>query len=777
MRERIHRALNDDHMSPDELRSLIRDLWQQIETDMPQTQVALEESENLLSSIYNTVDVGICITNEQGYFVRVNRAYCDIYGYQPEELLGNPFTLVVPPENHTYAQELHDRFIAGEPEIPAEWQVVHRSGRPLTIAASAVLLERRTGERLKITVVNDITERKRSEAALRESQRFIERMAETQPNILYVLNLDERRNIYANQAITNTLGYTPEEIQAMGGAFFSKLLHPDDMAPMQAHLDRFHDAANDIVEIDYRMKHRAGEWRWLSSREVVFTRDENNRPTEILGIAADVTEKRKAEEALHHAKQQAESASQAKSTFLAKMSHELRTPLNAIIGFAQLMAAESDHRQEDLDVIISSGEHLLTLINNVLEMSKIEAGRVVLEPGTFDLHRVLYSLQDMLALKAEAKSIDLTFTGVDDLPQYIYADESKLRQILLNLLSNAIKFTEVGKISLRVRYEDEHDLQPTSNVPPNAIPCRLYLEVEDTGCGIAEDELDMLFDAFAQTSSGRGTQDGTGLGLTLSREFIYLMGGDITVESEVNAGTRFRFDIMVLRLTEPIAEELQQRRRIVGLVPGQPRYRILVVEDKLDSSRLLTKLMTFIGFDVQAATNGAEALELDEAWQPHLIFMDVNMPVMNGIESTRQIRARGRTIPIIALTASVFFHERKIVMDAGCDDFIAKPFQNDYLLEKMSQHLGVQFIYAETPAAMRIHHAEQNNLSGLLQGVHREHLEALRQAAVVLDSQAAQTVIKELRQTHPHLAERLTNWVKHYRFDKITALIEESEML
>lgn len=331
-------------------------------------------------------------------------------------------------------------------------------------------------------------------------------------------------------------------------------------------------------------------------------------------------------------------ANLAKSEFLANMSHELRTPLNAILGFTQVMSRDyslSSEHQENLAIINRAGEHLLKLINDILEMSKIEAGKITLNYSSFDLIHLLKNLEEMLHLRAASKNLELLFECAPDIPKYIETDENKLCQVLLNLLGNAIKFTDRGKVTLRVsRGAGEQGVQDVN------YPSLLFFEVQDTGCGIAPQELDLLFEAFEQTEIGRKFQQGTGLGLAISRKYVQLMGGDITVSTMPGVGSTFAFDVQIA-LTCPREIPINQiKSQIRALAPSEKVYRILVVDDSKESRMLLVKILTSLGFEVNEAKDGSEAIANWESWQPHLIFMDMRMPVMDGYEATRIIKAR-----------------------------------------------------------------------------------------------------------------------------------------
>ncbi len=392
-------------------------------------------------------------------------------------------------------------------------------------------------------------------------------------------------------------------------------------------------------------------------------------------------------------KEQAKAANRAKSIFLANMSHELRTPLNAILGFSEMMTRDSNlnaEQQDNLNMINRSGEYLLSLINDVLELSKIETGRAQLETENFDLHNLLVDLEEMFRLQAELEGLALILDKTPDLPRYVRADRGKLRQVLINLIGNAIKFTREGSVTLRVR--------PTS-APTHTSPT-LRFEVQDTGVGIAPAELDDAFDIFVQTSSGRVSEQGSGLGIPISQRFVRMMGGDLTVSSEPGEGSVFCFEILVELADAPNVQTTQPTRRVtrVELDPNRAVPRLLIVEDNEANRKLLVKLLQTMNFEIGEATNGREAIQAWEEWDPHLIWMDIRMPVMDGYEATRRIKAtaKGQNTIIVALTASAFEEERQMILSSGCDDFIRKPFREAEIFDTLARHLDVRFVYEET---------------------------------------------------------------------------------
>ncbi len=393
---------------------------------------------------------------------------------------------------------------------------------------------------------------------------------------------------------------------------------------------------------------------------------------------------------LAQAKAAAETANQAKSTFIAKISHELRTPLNAILGFAQIMAQDrqltTDHRQT-LDIINRSGAHLLGLINDILEITKVEAGQLVSHETDFDLFQLLDSLETMLQLKAEVKGLSLVFERDRTLPQYLHGDENKLRQILINLLDNAIKFTETGSVTLHLSYPSDRQLEFT---------------VTDTGPGISQDDQIHIFKLFYQSQSHH-TEVGTGLGLAIINGFIKHMGGEICVDSRLDVGTRFTVRLPITAIRSITPQPQLDSYRVVRLADQNRPCRLLVVEDAPTNRLLLRKILGAVGFELKEACNGEEAIELWQTWQPELILMDMQMPVLDGYQATAQIKhlaqAQGGTPPpVIALTASTFQEQQRAIRAAGCDACIHKPFQREQLLHAIATHLNLQYLYEQADA-------------------------------------------------------------------------------
>lgn len=469
---------------------------------------------------------------------------------------------------------------------------------------------------------------------------------------------------------------------------------------------------------------------------------------------------------LKEAKDTAESANKAKSTFLANMNHELRTPLNAILGFTQIIARSSSlssEQKSNLEIVKLSGEHLLNLINQLLDLSKIEANQETLQEREFDLYQLLTDLREMFILKANDKNLLFSVEKASNLPRYIRTDEMKLRQILINLINNALKFTVSGQVLVSALYLEKE---------------RFQFGVEDTGPGIAEDEVEQLFEAFTQTAVGKQASEGTGLGLPISRKFARLLGGDVTVRSVLGKGSTFTCEIQATEsLGDNILESLP-KREVIGIKPGQPQFKILIVDDQWANRHLLTQLFAPMGLDVREAENGQEAVAVWETFCPDLIWMDMRMPVMDGYTATQTIKStpQGQSTIVIALTASNYEEEKALTLSSGCDDFLRKPFQAIDIFDRMHQHLGIEFIYQDNVDRSTLSAPPVDNEEWLVQALSQyppEMLEKLHKSIQIIDLNAISERIEAFRQHDPQLAQEFSNIIKDFRYVQAMALLEQ----
>lgn len=734
--------------------------------------------------------------------------------------------------------------------IPKPWQNEDLKLTVVEAVHSYLQDQKLTDEILKRQEVNQ--ELKQVNAALSASESRLNQFLEALPVGVSVYNPDGSI-AYFNQTARDLLGAdtipesTAEQLAASYQLYVAntdELYPPDNLPVLRALKGEF--VRVDDVEIRQDDKIIAIE----INTTPIF--DASGNITYAIAVFQDISDRKQAEkiladyqhtlevqidertEQLQQAALAAEAANKAKSTFLANMSHELRTPLNSILGFAQIMEPSpnfSAENRENLRIIHRSGEHLLTLINQALDLSKIEAGRMAIVPKNFDLYRLLDDLEDMFQFRAQSQELQLLFEREADVPQYVRTDEVKLRQVLINLLSNAVKFTPTGGIVLRIRklkYSGIVDLldRPTvmfdtaTSIRDFAITSRelaiveltkdtedlnsepmvfLQFEIKDTGVGISPEEVGNVFQAFVQTTSGQNAQKGTGLGLTISRQFVRLMGGEIVVESQLEIGTSFKFEIPVGAVYAADIPEPQINLEVTGLEPNQPCYRILIVDDREDNRQLLVKMLSPLGFVLQQASNGSEAVEIWENWQPHLILMDVRMPVMDGYEATKEIRTRiqqreqkqqGKApmsvcefespIPkIIALTASTIEGRRSFALLVGCDDFISKPFRKNDIFNSLNQHLGVKYLYSPSTYLM----SRGDNLSNspsivalaYLPALPAEWIEKMKQVIRNADFDLISRTIEEIRDAHREFSDILQGHLDNFDYQKILNLITEAE--
>ncbi|MFB2975592.1 PAS domain S-box protein [Microseira sp. BLCC-F43] len=831
-----------------------------------QTEEALRQSEERFRRAFDTAAIGMCLVSLEGQPLAVNPQVCQMFGYAESELLSLSFGDITYPDDRGSDQEYVRELLAGtRPYYHMEKRFLHKNRQTIWARISVSLVRNLQQKPLYfICQIQDITARKEAQQELQKSQARFQKLAANVPGAIYEVVFHPDGSVdyeYMSAACLEIYELEPKQVMKNAQLIYD-CIHPDDRESFYAATRQSSKTLEPFAR-EWRIVTPSGKVKWLQGN----SRPERRENGDIVwhGVAIDVSDGKRVEQELAKAKEAAEAANRAKSVFLANMSHELRTPLNAILGFSQLMSHSpnlSPDQLENLGIIRRSGEHLLTLINQVLDLSKIEAGRLTLNEQNFDLYQLLDDVKLMFSLKAKDKGLQLLFERAADVPQYVLTDEVKLREVLINLLGNAMKFTTTGSISVRVglgdgketpnyqenaveedrgtrRHSDagnvlqELSASPTQSVIPSSCPRRrvtvspsllqqLHFEVEDTGSGIDPDELDKIFEPFVQTLSGQKVREGTGLGLTISRQFVRLMGGEITVSSQVGKGSIFKFDIQASVVAGTEIENKQPKRGTLAIEPNQTRYRLLIVDDQDDSRRLLIKIFNSLGFELQVANNGKAAVEIWSSWKPHLIWMDMRMPVMDGYEATQRIRdleqeSRGageqgrivgatltnnhttgtdnltkpapldsspmpqkRTV-IIALTASTFEEERAAALSVGCDDFIRKPFREEEIFICLSNHLGVRYIDAEAISLPVGAGSEEGNAIPIgdrmltladLAALPGDWLANLHQATLEGHIKRMQALIEEIRPQHDFVAKALLDLANQYQFEQLLILTQ-----
>ncbi|MEG4216259.1 PAS domain S-box protein [Microcoleus sp. Pol14C6] len=754
------------------------------EAERQQAEQALRESETRFQAFMNHSPAPAWITDENGVMLYASQTYLNTLKLPTDDVIGKSIFELYPA---AFAQQYLDNIqtVAQTNELIETIEIApRRDGTLGEFLVYKFLIPDLPGQMLVGGVAIDVTRQNQAETALQRSEERLMLALEASGDGLWDWKI-ETGEIYINSYYQEMLGYKPGEL-VIDVNVWEQMIHPDDKFwVFEALYSNLQDSSLKYA-FDYRVRCKSGEWKWIANYGKVVAYDEDGKPLRMIGTHKDISDRKQKELALQHAMEAAEAANLAKSTFLANMSHELRTPLNVILGFAQVMTHDpslTPNQKQDLQTIRRSGDHLLSLINDVLDLSKIESGHCTVEQSGLDLIALLHSLRNMLAERASSKGLDLCFEIAPEVPQFMLVDAQKLRQVLLNLLSNAIKFTDRGSITLQVSIEADGTGALSTTRPI------LQFVVADTGLGIASVELDTIFDAFVQAQAGKRSTGGTGLGLTISRKLLELMGGKISVSSTVGQGSTFTFTLPVSPISGVNVTPEENNRLVIGLAPSQGDHRILVVDDQAENRLLMVRLLTQLGLEVKEATNGQQAVQIWQQWQPDLTWMDIRMPVLDGYEATKQIRAMedGHNSIIIALTAQASQSDRALALAAGCNDYISKPFREQTLFLKMAEYLGLEYVYEEEETEKEergtdcfpsylcsVASSVSDSLDPmLLATLPRVWVVQLEDAALCGDDVAIIELVAQLSSELAQFGTYLTELANQYQFEKILNLIQD----
>jgi PAS domain S-box-containing protein len=522
----------------------------------------------------------------------------------------------------------------------------------------------------------------KAERELKESQAFIQKIAMASPNIIYVNDIEDGVNIYRNNQILDILGYSTKDVNQLGSKLFAQIMSAEELHRMRESYMKIRHELKDgeIMENEFKLKHKSGNEIWLYTRDTPFKRNQEGKVRQILGTAIDITQRKHEEQELVEAKRQAEHAALAKSEFLSNMSHEIRTPMNAIIGLTDILLKGEFGKQEmeNLRAIKYSADNLLVIINDILDFSKIEAGKLAFEKINFELHEKLSLLHKTMSFKAEDKEIEFRINIAEDVPKFLKGDPYRLNQILVNLVGNAIKFTNKGFVEVKTQLLSQEDKK-----------AKLKFDVIDTGIGIDNTKIQSIFESFSQAYTST-TRDfgGTGLGLAITERLVTLQDGVLNVDSVVGKGSTFS---VTLDFELGIQEEVETEQNKSGNYPLLEEIKILIAEDNVVNQLLIKQILSKWNAEFEIAANGQEALDMMKDEFFDVVLLDLQMPVLDGISAVRIIRSlKGKQskVPVIALTADAFVETRQNVVDSGFTDFVTKPFKEETLYDTIRKHLN-----------------------------------------------------------------------------------------
>ncbi len=765
-------------------------------SDRKRAEDSLRESQEQLQLALEGSGDGFWDWNPQTKEVYFSPRYLEMLGYDVDELPKDfsSWGRLIHPDDQPWVMETLNAHLA-DSSVPYkfDYRLLTKSGEWKWIANYGKVVARDpNGAPLRMAGTHrDVSDKKLAEQQLQWKEALLRSMTDTSPLAFFVVDNRTDAILYFNYRFCEIWGIEHLEERMQQGVLKNNDIIPDCIPSLK-----------DVVAFAQSCKPlQSEENRIVIEDEIPFVdgrtirrfsaqiRDASDYYFGRLYIFEDITERKKSQTVLQRAKEAAEAANRAKSTFLANMSHELRTPLNGILGYAQILQSYKNFtpkQKKGISIIHQCGTHLLTLINDILDLSKIEAEKLELYPEYFNFSSFLVGISELFRLKAAQKSINFTYVALNQLHLEIQADEKRLRQVLLNLLSNAVKFTDSGGVTFKVEVLENGDVTPSSSIqiPKSNLHNRqIHFQVEDTGIGMTPEQLEKIFLPFEQVGDSSRRTEGTGLGLAISQKIVAMMGSQIFVESTLGVGSRFWFDVDLPFILNPIQSlTVKPIKSILGY-SGEKR-KILIVDDRWENSSVFINILEFIGFEVNEASNGQEGLEKAIEFQPDLIITDLVMPVMNGFEMTRQLRQlpEFQNTIIIATSASVSYVYQQESRESGCNDFLPKPVQAEELLNQIKDYLNLSWIYDKEGTGSTVQLGTKESAAMPLRQSPsemvippREELVALYEAVRSGDVEGVEQGIIQLKQLNPEytaFASRILELAEDFEYEEIANLVD-----
>ncbi len=725
-----------------------------------QAEADLRSSEERFRSLYLRTPVMLHSMDKDGNILDVSNYWLQKLGYSRQEVIGKKFIQFLTSESHSYAQDILPEFFRNGSCWDIPYQFVCKNGEVIDTLLSAIADKDENEIVIRtLEVIIDITERKKAEAALRESEARFKTMADSAPVLIWMSEAYGKA-VFFNKAWLECTGNSLE--QQLGDGWLESI-HPEDRDLCYETLCNVSDKTQP-TEIQFRIRGVDAQYSWMLGRQV----PRFNSQGEVIGYIGsciDITEIKNAKEQLYRtnyqlekstiqlsrAKEAAESTNQAKSSFIAHMSHELRTPLNGILGFAQILQGDdtlTKEQRKKIDTIHQSGEHLLTLLNDILNLSKIEANQLELELKDIPFPLFIEKINSIINVRAQQKNISFKYEALSPLPAVIRGDETRLRQVLLNLLGNAVKFTDKGSVNFYVSKLGDCEEATEKNKG-----CLIRFKIEDTGIGISPEKTQAIFLPFHQLIQDDSINEGSGLGLTISQKIVNLMGGEIIVDSTPGKGSAFYFDICVLEIENAqIHTDTNLEIQPIGIKGKHPK--VLVIDDNKVNRAVVVSYLEQLGFEIDEAINGRQGLEKVESFKPDLVLMDLVMPVMDGFEATKALRdnPQFKDLPIIAVSANAMFDAQLSSYRIGCNAFLSKPIDLKLLIKSIAQFVEIEWIYPQ-PSKLAL---SEDNKS--------------KEIATYQDTNTSESIVAPSD-------EQLTQFIHLTQMGDIEAIIEQAEHL